>query len=98
MVYGTLEDIGGLPKKVTIVEMQPEAILGMDTMTKLGVNVNFMRKELEVEDEAQRPEDRSSRKTEPLKGKTGCAAYTDEMAGEKKWKTRNVGDALWKIQ
>ena len=49
VVYGTVDvhvDFGNccLPMKVTVVEMQPEAILGMDTMSKLGVNVNFKRK------------------------------------------------------
>ena len=48
-VYGTVDvhvHFGNccLPMKVTVVEMQPEAILGMDTMSKLGVNVNFKRK------------------------------------------------------
>ena len=49
VVYGTVDvhvDFGNccLPIKGAVVEMQPEAILGMDTMSKLGVNVNFKRK------------------------------------------------------
>ena len=51
-----------LPIKVTVVEMQPVAIFGMDTMSKWGVNVNFKKKELEVEDRAVLSEERCSRK------------------------------------
>ena len=103
VVYGTVEvhvDFGSccLPMKVTVVEMQPEAILGMDTISKWGVNVNFKRKELEVEDKAQRPEDRHCRKTEPLRGKTKCAADAGKIVGEGRQKKRKVGEAVGKSQ
>ena len=103
VVYGTVEvpvDFGSccLPMKVTVVEMQPEAILGMDTMSKWGVNVKFKRKELEVEDQAQRPEDRQCRKTEPLRGKTGCAADAGKIVSAERQNKREVGEALEKSQ
>ena len=55
VVHGTVEvmvDFGEccLPLRVTVVEMQPEAILGMDAMCRWGANVNTKRREIEVED------------------------------------------------
>ena len=90
VVYGTVKvhvDFGSccLPMKVTVVEMQLEAILGMHTMSKWGVNVNFKTKELEVEDKAHQPRDRSSRKTVPIRGRTECAAGAGERVSQKKW-------------
>ena len=100
VVYGTVEvhvDFGSccLPMKVTVVEMQPEAILGMDTMSKWGVNVNFKTKELEVEDRAVQPEERSTGKAQPVRVKTG---YAEERASQKKWQRRRVGDVLGQAQ
>ena len=89
VVYGAVEvhvDFGSccLPIKVTVAEMQPEAILGMDTMSKWGVNVNFKTKELEVEDRATLPEDRRARKTQPVMAET--------------WQRRRVEDVLGQAQ
>ena len=104
VVYGTVEvpvDFGSccLPMKVTVVKMQPEAILGMDTMSKWGVNVNFKRKELEVEDRATLPEDsRSGRKTQPVRAETGYNADAGERASQKTWQRRRVGDVLGQAQ
>ena len=92
VVYGSAElkvDFGGceLPLRVMVVDMQPEAVIGMDALCRWSAIVNTQRRQIEVEDGAFPVAERPAQQVHLV--------HEDDAEDEKGLKT---GDQVWELE
>ena len=92
VVYGSAElkvDFGGceLPLRVMVVDMQPEAVIGMDALCRWSAIVNTQRRQIEVEDGAFPVAERPAQQVHLV--------HEDDAEDGKRLKK---GDQVWELE